>query len=109
MAHKRLTVFAIVCCLVLGLSSWAQEPSQDGVLLLEGHGTVYGKGESGSAANTLPDSSIELGLNIARDLELVSNADGTVVGGYLLDAFGGQFSLGSAKSITDLAAEVPDR
>ncbi|MFH1738678.1 MAG: hypothetical protein ABIH23_06695 [bacterium] len=105
MALKRLTGYAIVCFVFLGLSAWAQEPSQDGVLLLEGYGPVYGLGESGSAANNFPGLSFDFGLNIARDMELVSDVNGTVVGGYALDVLGGQTTFGSAKSIADLAAE----
>ncbi len=109
MALKRLTGCAIVFILFLGLSAWAQGPSQDGVLLLEGFGNLYGRGATGSAANTLPAlAQFNLGLIIARDCELVSDANGNAVGGYILDGFGGQYAFGAAVSPQDLAAAVPD-
>ncbi len=108
MALKRLTGCAIVCILFLGLSAWAQGPSQDGVLLLEGFGNLHGRGATGSAANTLPAlAQFNLGLNIARDSELVSDANGNAVGGYILDGFGGQYAFGTAVSPQNLAAAVP--
>ncbi len=109
MALKRLTRGAIVCCVLLGLSAWAQEnpgettPNQDGVMLLDGLGSVYGKGEDGSAANEFPDIEFEFGLVIGKDLELVKDPLGEIVGGYVLDALGGQFPFGESKSMEQLS------
>jgi len=108
MALKRLTRGAIVCCVLLALSAWAQNdpsemtPNQDGVMLLDGLGSVYGKGEDGSAANEFPDVKFEFGIIIGEDMELIKDPLGEVVGGYVLDSLGGQFPFGEAKSLADL-------
>jgi hypothetical protein len=107
MALKRLTFCAILCCVLLGLSAWAQDPSetprQDGVILLDGFGLLYAVGEADSNALDFAGTSLDLGFLIGRDLELVGDADGTVVGGYALDGFGSQFSLGAVRTPLELS------
>ena len=106
MALKRLTLCAIVCCVLLGLSAWAQDPSetpnQDGVVLLEGFGQLYGRGLDGSIANDLGGLSLELGFLIGRDLEPIVSPDGPVIGGYAVDGFGGVHEIGAVKPLSEL-------
>lgn len=68
--------------------SFELTPTQAGYYLLDGFGSVHRVGDAGNTFPTGSSSTPVFGWDIARDIALVQDPDGTVTGYYVLDGFG---------------------